>query len=355
MTNPHNYLAVIKVVGVGGGGVNAVNRMIDAGLRGVEFHAINTDAQALLLSDAEVKIDIGRELTRGLGAGSDPDIGRQAAEDNRQEIEQALSGADMVFITAGEGGGTGTGAAPIVADVAKGLGALTIAVVTRPFGFEGRRRAVQADQGITRLREKVDTQIVIPNDRLLSVADEQTTVVEAFGKADEILLDGVRGITELITTPGLINTDFADVKMIMNDAGSALMGVGEGSGEQRATSAARKAISSPLMESPIDGARGILLSITGSSGLTLNEVNEAAELVVGVAHPDANIIFGTVVDESIGDTVRVTVIAAGFDRWENGSRPVRHTPVESDIPDVFRESEETTEVHTGLDVPDFLQ
>ena len=355
MTNPHNYLAVIKVVGVGGGGVNAVNRMIDAGLRGVEFHAINTDAQALLLSDAEVKIDIGRELTRGLGAGSDPDIGRQAAEDNRQEIEQALSGADMVFITAGEGGGTGTGAAPIVADVAKGLGALTIAVVTRPFGFEGRRRAVQADQGITRLREKVDTQIVIPNDRLLSVADEQTTVVEAFGKADEILLDGVRGITELITTPGLINTDFADVKMIMNDAGSALMGVGEGSGEQRATSAARKAISSPLMESPIDGARGILLSITGSSSLTLNEVNEAAELVVGVAHPDANIIFGTVVDESIGDTVRVTVIAAGFDRWENGSRPVRRTPVESDIPDVFGEPEETTEVHTGIDVPDFLQ
>ena len=355
MTNPHNYLAVIKVVGVGGGGVNAVNRMIDAGLRGVEFHAINTDAQALLLSDAEVKIDIGRELTRGLGAGSDPDIGRQAAEDNRQEIEQALSGADMVFITAGEGGGTGTGAAPIVADVAKGLGALTIAVVTRPFGFEGRRRAVQADQGITRLREKVDTQIVIPNDRLLSVADEQTTVVEAFGKADEILLDGVRGITELITTPGLINTDFADVKMIMNDAGSALMGVGEGSGEQRATSAARKAISSPLMESPIDGARGILLSITGSSSLTLNEVNEAAELVVGVAHPDANIIFGTVVDESIGDTVRVTVIAAGFDRWENGSRPVRRTPVESDIPDVFGEPEGTNEVHTGLDVPDFLQ
>ena len=355
MSNPHNYLAVIKVVGVGGGGVNAVNRMIDAGLRGVEFHAINTDAQALLLSDAEVKIDIGRELTRGLGAGSDPDIGRQAAEDNRQEIEEALSGADMVFITAGEGGGTGTGAAPIVADIAKGLGALTIAVVTRPFGFEGRRRAVQADQGITRLREKVDTQIVIPNDRLLSVADEQTTVVDAFGKADEILLDGVKGITELITTPGLINTDFADVKMIMNDAGSALMGVGEGSGEQRATSAARKAISSPLMESPIDGARGILLSITGSSSLTLNEVNEAAELVVGVAHPDANIIFGTVVDESIGDTVRVTVIAAGFDRWENGSRPGRRTPVENDIPDVFGETLETPEVHTGLDVPDFLQ
>ena len=355
MSNPHNYLAVIKVVGVGGGGVNAVNRMIDAGLRGVEFQAINTDAQALLLSDAEVKIDIGRELTRGLGAGSDPDIGRQAAEDNRQEIEESLSGADMVFITAGEGGGTGTGAAPIVADVAKGLGALTIAVVTRPFGFEGRRRAVQADQGITRLREKVDTQIVIPNDRLLSVADEHTTVVDAFAKADEILLDGVRGITELITTPGLINTDFADVKMIMNDAGSALMGVGEGSGEQRATSAARKAISSPLMESPIDGARGILLSITGSSSLTLNEVNEAAELVVGVAHPDANIIFGTVVDESIGDTVRVTVIAAGFDRWENGSRPVRRTPVESDIPDVFSDPVETTEVHSGLDVPDFLQ
>ena len=261
----------------------------------------------------------------------------------------------MVFITAGEGGGTGTGAAPIVADIAKGLGALTIGVVTRPFGFEGRRRAVQADQGITRLREKVDTQIVIPNDRLLSVADEQTTVVEAFAKADEVLLDGVRGITELITTPGLINTDFADVKMIMNDAGSALMGTGEGDGEQRATSAARKAVSSPLLESPIDGARGILLSITGSSNLTLNEVNEAAELVLGVAHPDANIIFGTVVDESMGDTVRVTVIAAGFDRWDSASRP--QTPaLGSDIPNVFGEEETLQEeVHGDLDVPDFLQ
>ena len=356
MENPHNYLAVIKVVGVGGGGVNAVNRMIDAGLRGVEFQAINTDAQALLLSDAEVKIDIGRELTRGLGAGSDPEIGRQAAEDHRPEIEAALSGADMVFITAGEGGGTGTGAAPIVADIAKGLGALSIGVVTRPFGFEGRRRAVQADQGITKLREKVDTQIVIPNDRLLSVADEQTTVVEAFAKADEVLLDGVRGITELITTPGLINTDFADVRMIMNDAGSALMGTGEGNGEQRATSAARKAVSSPLLESPIDGARGILLSITGSSNLTLNEVNEAAELVLGVAHPDANIIFGTVVDEAMGDSVRVTVIAAGFDRWE-GTTSSQRTNLGNDIPDVFGNSEELDEeeVHGDLDVPDFLQ
>ena len=275
MSNPHNYLAVIKVVGVGGGGVNAVNRMIDAGLRGVEFIAINTDAQALLLSDAEVKIDVGRELTKGLGAGSDPEVGRQAAEDHRQDIEEALSGADMVFITAGEGGGTGTGAAPIVAEIAKGMGALTIGVVTRPFGFEGRRRAVQAEQGVQRLREKVDTQIVIPNDRLLSVSDEKTTVVNAFKMADEVLLQGVQGITELITTPGLINTDFADVKMIMSDAGSALMGIGTGSGEDRSSSAARKAISSPLLESSIDGARGILLSIAGSSELGLLEVNTA--------------------------------------------------------------------------------
>jgi cell division protein FtsZ len=359
VNSPHNYLAVIKVVGVGGGGVNAVNRMIDAGLRGVEFIAVNTDAQALLLSDAEVKIDIGRDLTRGLGAGSDPEVGRQAAEDHRREIEEALSGADMVFITAGEGGGTGTGAAPIVAEIAKTAGALTIGVVTRPFSFEGRRRAVQADQGIQRLREKVDTQIVIPNDRLLSIADEKTSVVNAFKMADEVLLQGVQGITELITTPGLINTDFADVKMIMSDAGSALMGIGTGSGEDRATSAARKAISSPLLESSIDGARGILLSISGSSELGLLEVNDAAELVQSVAHPDANIIFGTVVDEAMGDTVRVTVIAAGFDRWEaEGPRPSTR-PVVNDIPDVFAEREPaaatTDDDEDEFDVPSFLK
>ena len=313
---PTNYLAVIKVVGVGGGGVNAVNRMIDAGLRGVEFVAVNTDAQALLMSDAEVKIDIGRELTRGLGAGSDPEVGAQAAEAHEDEIRTALEGADMVFITAGEGGGTGTGAAPVIAEVARSLGALTIGVVTRPFAFEGRRRAIQAEQGIARLREKVDTQIVIPNDRLLTVSTAQTSVLEAFHLADEVLLQGVQGITDLITTPGLINTDFADVKMVMSDAGSALMGIGTSSGEERGVGAARKAISSPLLEASIEGARGILLTITGGSDLGIFEVNEAAEVIQGVAHPDANIIFGTVIDETMGDAIRVTVIAAGFDRWD---------------------------------------
>jgi cell division protein FtsZ len=321
MTNAtQNYVAVIKVVGVGGGGCNAVNRMIDAGMRGVEFIAVNTDAQALLMSDAETKIHIGRELTRGLGAGSDPGIGQQAAEEHRQEIAEALDGADMVFITAGEGGGTGTGAAPVLAEVAKTLGALTIAVVTRPFGFEGRRRASQAENGIGRLKEKVDTQIVIPNDRLLSIADEKTTMVNAFRMADEILLQGVAGITDLITTPGLINTDFADVRMIMHDAGSALMGIGRARGEGRALTAARAAIASPLLEASIEGARGILLSIAGSSELGLFEVNEAAEIIHDVAHPDANIIFGTVVDEDLDDEIRVTVIAAGFDRWDGPSR-----------------------------------
>lgn len=312
----NNYLAVIKVVGVGGGGVNAVNRMIDAGLKGVEFIAINTDAQALLMSDADVKLDIGRELTRGLGAGSDPEIGRQAAEDHRQDIEEVLQGADMVFITAGEGGGTGTGAAPVVAEVAKSLNALTIGVVTRPFSFEGRRRSVQAEAGIQRLREKVDTQIVIPNDRLLTIADDKTSMLNAFKMADEVLLQGVQGITDLITTPGLINTDFADVRMVMNDAGSALMGIGYSSGEGRALSAARAAISSPLLEASIEGARGILLNISGGSDLGLLEVNEAAEVIHAVAHPDANIIFGAVIDDAMGDEIRVTVIAAGFDRWD---------------------------------------
>ncbi len=320
-----NYVAVVKVVGVGGGGCNAVNRMIDAGLRGVDFVAVNTDAQALLMSDAETKIHIGRELTRGLGAGSDPAVGEQAAEEHRDEISEALSGADMVFITAGEGGGTGTGAAPVIAEIAKSQGALTIAVITRPFGFEGRRRAAQAEDGIKRLREKVDTQIVIPNDRLLSIADEKTSMVAAFRMADEILLQGVSGIADLITTPGLINTDFADVRMIMHEAGSALMGIGRAGGEGRALSAARAAIASPLLEASIEGARGILLTIAGSSDLGLFEVSEAAEIIHDVAHPDANIIFGTVVDETLEEDIQVTVIAAGFDRFEEKTLDLRDT------------------------------
>src|SRR2546426_3917623 len=311
-----NYLAVIKVVGIGGGGVNAVNRMIDAGLKGVEFIAVNTDAQALLMSDADVKLDIGRELTRGLGAGSDPEVGRQAADEHRDEIEEVLKGSDMVFVTAGKGGGTGTGGAPIVAEIAKSLGALTIGVVTRPFSFEGRRRSVQAEAGIQKLKEKCDTLIIIPNDRLLSVSNDKTSVLNAFKMADEVLLQGVQGITDLITTPGLINTDFADVKMIMKDAGSALMGVGYSSGEGRAINAARAAMSSPLLEASIEGARGILLNVSGPSDLGLFEVNEAAEIVCQSAHPDANIIFGAVIDDQLGDEVRITVIAAGFDRYE---------------------------------------
>jgi cell division protein FtsZ len=382
--NPQNYLAVIKVVGVGGGGVNAVNRMIDAGLKGVEFIAVNTDAQALLMSDADVKCDIGRELTRGLGAGSDPEIGQQAAEEHRGELEEVLSGADMVFITAGKGGGTGTGAAPVIAEIAKGIGALTIGGVTRPFSFEGRRRAVQAEQGIQKLKEKVDTQIVIPNDRLLTVSNDKTSVLNAFKMADEVLLQGVQGITDLITTPGLINTDFADVKMIMTDAGSALMGIGYSSGEGRALNAARGAISSPLLEASIEGARGILLTIAGGSDLGLFEVNEAAEVIHGVAHPDANIIFGTVIDDEMGDEVRVTVIAAGFDRWdeqkdepgkgreaavakaakravaegsstESGSEaPKRRHPLEPD--DVFAGGDDDLDIDgEDFDVPEFLK
>jgi cell division protein FtsZ len=311
-----NYLAVIKVFGVGGGGVNAVNRMIASGLKSVEFLAANTDAQALLMSEADLKLDIGRQLTRGLGAGSDPEIGRQAAEDHREEIEEALKGADMVFITAGEGGGTGTGAAPVVAEIARAMGALTIGVVTRPFSFEGKRRATQAEKGIQSLKEKVDTLIVIPNDRLLTVSNAQTSMLDAFKMADEVLLQGVRGITDLITVPGLINTDFADVKMVMSNAGTAIMGVGQSTGEGRAVNAARAAITSPLLEASIEGARGILMNIVGGPNLTLFEVNEAAEIVHSVAHPDANIIFGSVVDENIGEAVRVTVIAAGFERWE---------------------------------------
>jgi cell division protein FtsZ len=310
---PQNYLAVIKVVGIGGGGVNAVNRMIEVGLKGVEFIAINTDAQALLMSDADVKLDVGRELTRGLGAGANPEVGRKAAEDHSEEIEEVIKGADMVFVTAGEGGGTGTGGAPVVARIARALGALTIGVVTRPFTFEGRRRALQAEEGIEGLREEVDTLIVIPNDRLLSISDRQVSVLDAFKSADQVLLSGVQGITDLITTPGLINLDFADVKSVMSNAGSALMGIGSSRGDDRSVAAAEMAISSPLLEASIDGAHGVLLSISGGSDLGLFEINEAAQLVSEAAHADANIIFGAVIDDALGDEVRVTVIAAGFD------------------------------------------
>lgn len=318
---PQNYLAVIKVVGIGGGGVNAVNRMIEVGLRGVEFIAINTDAQALLMSDADVKLDVGRELTRGLGAGADPEVGRKAAEDHAEEIEEVLRGADMVFVTAGEGGGTGTGGAPVVARIARSLGALTIGVVTRPFTFEGRRRSNQAETGIEGLRDEVDTLIVIPNDRLLSISDRNVSMLDAFRSADQVLLSGVQGITDLITTPGLINLDFADVKSVMQGAGSALMGIGSARGEDRAVKAAELAIASPLLEASIDGAHGVLLSIQGGSDLGLFEINEAARLVQEVAHPEANIIFGAVIDDALGDEARVTVIAAGFDNVDATSAP----------------------------------
>jgi cell division protein FtsZ len=367
MTGPaqSSYFAVIKVVGVGGGGVNAVNRMIEANLRGVEFIAMNTDAQALLMSDADLKLDIGRQLTRGLGAGSDPDIGRQAADEHRAEIEEALKGADMVFITAGKGGGTGTGAAPVVAEVAKSVGALTIGVVTRPFSFEGRRRSVQADSGIERLKEKVDAIIIIPNDRLLTISTEKTSMMSAFKMADEVLLQGVQGITDLITIPGQINTDFADVRTVLSEAGTAIMGIGEANGEGRAVNAARSAITSPLLEASIEGARGILVNISGGPDLGLFEVNEAMEIIHGVAHPDANIIFGTVIDDSVGDDVRVTVIAAGFERWDEGRsgepRPAERSQVlglDSMHEDIFampEEDEDVALVDDEFDVPSFLR
>ncbi|MEV4775151.1 cell division protein FtsZ [Microbacterium sp. LWH12-1.2] len=316
MSQNQNYLAVIKVVGVGGGGVNAVNRMIDLGLRGVEFIAVNTDAQALLMSDADVKLDVGRELTRGLGAGADPEVGRRAAEDHAEEIEQALTGADMVFVTAGEGGGTGTGGAPVVARIAKSIGALTIGVVTKPFSFEGRRRQSQAEAGVAKLKEEVDTLIVVPNDRLLEISDRGISMIEAFATADQVLLAGVQGITDLITTPGLINLDFADVKSVMQGAGSALMGIGSARGADRAIKAAELAVESPLLEASIEGAHGVLLSIQGGSNLGIFEIHDAADLVKEAAHPEANIIFGTVIDDTLGDEVRVTVIAAGFDSGE---------------------------------------
>ncbi len=356
-----NYLAVIKVIGIGGGGCNAINRMIDAGLKGVEFIAVNTDAQALLLSDADVKLDVGRERTRGLGAGSDPDVGKDAAEEHRDEIEEVLKGADLIFITAGEGGGTGTGGAPVIAEIARSVGALTVGIVTRPFQFEGRRRSVQAENGIQALKGKLDTLIVIPNDRLLQVSDDRTSMLNAFKMADEVLLQGVQGITDLITTPGLINTDFADVKMIMKDAGSALMGIGYSSGEGRSVNAARAAMSSPLLEASIEGARGILLNVSGPSDLGLFEVNEAAEIICQAAHPDANIIFGAVIDDALGDEVRLTVIAAGFDRYDGERGGERRLGSDFRAPALGLRDEETALGGSGefdddeFDVPEFLK
>jgi len=376
MATPSSYLAVIKVVGIGGGGVNAVNRMIDAGLRGVEFVAVNTDAQALLMSDADVKLDIGRDLTRGLGAGANPEIGRQAADDHRTELEEVLAGADMVFVTCGEGGGTGTGGAPIVAEIAKEIGALTIGVVTRPFMFEGRRRSVQAEEGIAGLKAAVDTLIVIPNDRLLHIADGDTSVMQAFRLADEVLLQGVQGITDLIMTPGLINLDFADVRAVMEDAGGALMGIGTSRGEGRALEAAEAAVSSPLLEASIDGARGVLLMLAGGSDLGLFEVSEAADVITKAAHPEANIIFGAVIDDSLGDEVKVTVIAAGFDSLleddvvEQGGVIVTdaeeeaaadaafepHDDYGDDLDEVFRRPDRRAAADDDdLDIPSFLR
>ena len=306
--------AKIKVIGVGGGGSNAVNRMILAGLKGVEFIAVNTDAQALYLSQAEIKLQVGTKLTRGLGAGANPEIGTEAAEESREEIAKALKGADMVFVTAGMGGGTGTGAAPVIAEIAKEIGALTVGVVTKPFKFEGKKRSMHAETGVSNLKEKVDTLITIPNDRLLQVADKNTSINDAFRMADDVLRQGVQGISDLIAVPGLINLDFADVKTIMRNTGSALMGIGSGTGENRAVTAARNAISSPLLETSIEGAKGVLLNITGGNGLGLFEVNEAAEIIAEAADPEANIIFGAVIDESLDEEIKVTVIATGFDQ-----------------------------------------
>ena len=349
-----NYLAVIKVVGVGGGGTNAVNRMVDAGLTGVEFIAVNTDAQALMMSDADMKMHIGSAGTRGLGAGADPAVGKAAAQESRDELKEALKGADMVFVTAGEGGGTGTGAAPIVAELAREIGALTVGVVTKPFVFEGRKRSQQAEMGIEDLRDRVDTLIVIENDRLLQVVEKKTSVVDAFRMADDILRQGVQGITDLITVPGLVNLDFADVRTIMRDAGSALMGIGEASGENRAAEAARAAVSSPLLETSIEGATGILLNITGGPEIGLFEVNEAAEVVTSAADQNANVIFGAVIDDAVGDEVHVTVIATGFGggrRRRRGATAAAETPHPSapvpgggfEVPD------------EALDVPSFLR
>ena len=349
-----NYLAVIKVVGIGGGGTNAVNRMVDAGLSGVEFIAVNTDAQALLMCDADVKIHIGAKVTRGLGAGADPAVGQAAAQESRDELKEALKGADMVFITAGEGGGTGTGGAPILAELARELDTLTVGVVTRPFAFEGRRRAEQAERGIEALRDRVDTLIVIENDRLLQVVERQTSVVDAFRMADDILRQGVQGITDLITEPGLVNLDFADVRTIMRDAGSALMGIGRASGENRAAEAARSAVSSPLLEASIEGATGILLNVTGGSDIGLFEVNEAAEVVTGAADQNANVIFGAVIDDAIGEDVQVTVIATGFG-GQSRRRRRREAPAVERSAQAAAAAEGFDVSQEVLDVPSFLR
>jgi cell division protein FtsZ len=355
MSQTGNYLAIIKVAGVGGGGTNAVTRMVDAGLSGVEFIAVNTDAQALLMSDADVKIQIGADVSRGLGAGADPEVGFAAAQESRDELKEALKGADMIFITAGEGGGTGTGGAPVLAELGQELGALTVGVVTRPFAFEGRKRAEQAERGIEQLRDRVDTLIVIENDRLLQVVERQTSVVEAFRMADDILRQGVQGITDLITEPGLVNLDFADVRTIMRDAGSALMGIGSAAGENRAAEAARTAVSSPLLEASIEGATGILLNVTGGPEIGLFEVNEAAEVVTGAADQNANVIFGAVIDESLGDRVEVTVIATGFGgQARRRRRPARESELEAPLPaaPVGQGFDVSNDV---LDVPSFLR
>jgi cell division protein FtsZ len=354
-----SYVAVIKVVGCGGGGSNAVNRMVDAGLRGVEFIAVNTDAQALQMTDADVRLHIGAKVTRGLGAGANPDVGREAAIESRDELKEALKGADMVFVTAGEGGGTGTGAAPVIAELAKELGALTVGIVTRPFAFEGRRRTDQADRGIEDLASKVDTLVVIPNDRLLSLVEKRTSIIEAFRMADDVLRQGVQGITDLITVPGVINLDFADVRTIMRESGTALMGIGTAAGENRAAEAARAAISSPLLESSVEGATGILLNITGGGDLGLFEVNDAAEIVASAADQTANIIFGAVVDEQLGDHIRVTVIATGFEKRAKAIEPAKLSTEPSD-PSLgtgdFERPAGTFEIPGDmLDVPSFLR
>jgi cell division protein FtsZ len=353
MNQTGNYLAAIKVVGVGGGGTNAVNRMVDAGVSGVEFISVNTDAQALLMADSDVKIQIGSDVTRGLGAGADPAVGLSAAQESRDELKDALKGADMVFITAGEGGGTGTGGAPVLAELGQEIGALTVGVVTRPFAFEGRKRADQAERGIDELRDRVDTLIVIENDRLLQVVEKRTSIVEAFQMADDILRQGVQGITDLITVPGLVNLDFADVRTIMRDAGSALMGIGAAAGENRAAEAARTAVSSPLLEASIEGATGILLNVTGGSDIGLFEVNEAAEVVTSAADQNANVIFGAVIDDSLGDEVRVTVIATGFGAGARRRRR-RETMAEAPIP-ASGERAGTFDTRDELDVPSFLR
>src|ERR687884_301709 len=355
-----SYLAVIKVVGVGGGGTNAVNRMVDAGLKGVEFIAVNTDAQALQMCDADIKLQIGAQLTRGLGAGANPEAGYGAANESRDEIKEALKGADMVFITAGEGGGTGSGAAPVIAEVAKEeIGALTVGVVTRPFGFEGAQRQRQAEEGIQRLREQVDTLIVIPNEKLLAVVERRTSILDAFREADNVLRQGVQGITDLITIPGLINLDFADVRTIMQDAGSALMGIGTAGGESRSAEAAKAAISSPLLEESVEGSSGILLNITGGRDLGLFEVNEAAEIIHSAADANANIIFGAVIDEGMGDEIRVTVIATGFDHGRARPRSAREqariSRRDRDVRLDERQRDSLEIRDDDLDIPPFLR